>query len=72
MLSAFWTHYINTIREFDPACDLSHWHRWALFLPRRGINGSLVFNQVWRRKTATGWEYRPREMGEEQWWNEQW
>lgn len=43
------------------AIDETVWHRCRTpFIPKRTIDGDTTFGmgQVWRRRTADGWEYQ--------------
>jgi hypothetical protein len=34
------------------------WHIWRIILPRRSIDGSLVWGNVWRRHDGRRWIYK--------------
>lgn len=34
------------------------WHLWTVILPRRSINGRLVYGKVWRRHDGRNWIYK--------------
>ena len=34
------------------------WHLWTVIVPRRSINGQLVYGKVWRRHDGRHWIYR--------------
>jgi hypothetical protein len=34
------------------------WHIWTLIIPRRSIDGSLVWRRVWRRHDGNRWIYK--------------
>jgi hypothetical protein len=34
------------------------WHVWRVILPRRSIDGSLVWGTVWRRHDGRQWIYK--------------
>jgi len=34
------------------------WHLWTVIVPRRSINGQLVYGKVWRRHDGRDWIYR--------------
>jgi hypothetical protein len=34
------------------------WHLWTVILPRRSINGQLVYGKVWRRFDGRRWIYK--------------
>jgi hypothetical protein len=34
------------------------WHLWTVIVPRRSINGRLVYGKVWRRHDGRQWIYR--------------
>ncbi|OAF05693.1 hypothetical protein AYJ54_01990 [Bradyrhizobium centrolobii] len=34
------------------------WHLWTVIVPRRSINGQLVFGKVWRRHDGRDWIYK--------------
>ena len=34
------------------------WHLWTVLVPRRSINGQLVYGKVWRRHDGRQWIYR--------------
>ena len=34
------------------------WHLWTVIVPRRSINGHLVYGKVWRRHDGRHWIYR--------------
>lgn len=34
------------------------WHLWTVILPRRSINGKLVYGRVWRRHDGRQWIYK--------------
>jgi hypothetical protein len=34
------------------------WHIWTITIPRRSINGSLVWGRVWRRHDGRSWIYK--------------
>jgi hypothetical protein len=34
------------------------WHLWTVIVPRRSINGQLVYGKVWRRHDGRQWIYR--------------
>jgi hypothetical protein len=35
-----------------------HWHLWRVVIPRRTIEGKLVWGQVWRRRDRGHWIYK--------------
>jgi len=55
-----------------PPTDPAYWHRWHPFVPVRTIEGHYQWRPVWRRKTATGWQYSDREEAPEEWQDRQW
>ena len=34
------------------------WHLWTVIVPRRSINGQLVYGKVWRRHDGRDWIYK--------------
>jgi hypothetical protein len=34
------------------------WHLWTVIVPRRSINGQLVYGKVWRRHDGRQWIYK--------------
>ena len=34
------------------------WHLWSVIVPRRSINGRIVFGKVWRRHDGRQWIYK--------------
>jgi len=34
------------------------WHLWTIIVPRRSINGQLVYGKVWRRHDGRQWIYK--------------
>ncbi|WP_298254883.1 hypothetical protein [Bradyrhizobium sp.] len=34
------------------------WHIWTVAVPRRSIDGSLVWGRVWRRYDGRSWIYK--------------
>jgi hypothetical protein len=38
--------------------NVSAWHLWTVFVPRRSITGRLVRGQVWRRHDGRKWIYK--------------
>lgn len=43
------------------------WHLWTVILPRRSINGQLVYGKVWRRHDGRNWIYKKfTEYGDEE------
>jgi hypothetical protein len=34
------------------------WHLWSVIVPRRSINGQIVFGKVWRRHDGRQWIYK--------------
>ena len=34
------------------------WHLWTVLVPRRSINGQLVYGKVWRRHDGRQWVYK--------------
>ena len=34
------------------------WHLWTVLVPRRSINGQLVYGKVWRRHDGRQWIYK--------------
>ncbi|MFK4507698.1 hypothetical protein LPJ38_24055 [Bradyrhizobium daqingense] len=34
------------------------WHLWTVIVPRRSINGQLVYGRVWRRHDGRDWIYK--------------
>lgn len=34
------------------------WHLWTVIVPRRSINGQLVYGKVWRRYDGRNWIYK--------------
>lgn len=44
----------------SPPSDPAVWHKWSTLLPVRLMDGrrSRSVGQLWRRQTASGWEYR--------------
>jgi hypothetical protein len=36
----------------------SVWHIWTVFIPRRSIDGSLIWGRVWRRHDGRHWIYK--------------
>jgi hypothetical protein len=43
----------------DPQSGWSEiWHLWTVIMPRRSIDGTLVFGKVWRRFDGRRWIYR--------------
>jgi hypothetical protein len=43
------------------------WHLWTVIMPRRSINGQLVFGKVWRRHDGRQWIYKKfTEYGDEE------
>jgi hypothetical protein len=43
----------------DPQPQWAHvWHIWTLFLPRKSIDGSLIWGRVWRRHDGYQWIYK--------------
>lgn len=57
-----------------PVADTSVWHKWATTLPVRLTNGRLSspVGQLWRRKTAAGWEYQQDAETEDEWYGNRW
>ncbi len=51
---------------FDRSSEIPHsqsgwaeiWHLWTIIVPRRSINGRLVYGKVWRRHDGRQWIYR--------------
>jgi hypothetical protein len=35
------------------------WHVWNLIIPRRAIDGAIVWGRVWRRHDGRRWIYKP-------------
>jgi hypothetical protein len=35
------------------------WHIWHLMIPRRAIDGAIVWGRVWRRHDGRRWIYKP-------------
>jgi hypothetical protein len=54
----------SSVNEFEslgnePGPSWSNlWHIWTIALPRRSIDGSLVWGRVWRRRDGRSWIYR--------------
>ncbi len=43
------------------------WHLWTIIVPRRSINGQLVYGKVWRRHDGRQWIYKKfTEYGEDE------
>jgi hypothetical protein len=34
------------------------WHLWTVIVPRRAIDGQLVYGKVWRRHDGRRWIYK--------------
>jgi hypothetical protein len=34
------------------------WHVWSLIIPRRSIDGAIVWGRVWRRHDGRHWIYK--------------
>ena len=34
------------------------WHIWTIVMPRRSIDGSMVYGRVWRRHDGRSWIYK--------------
>ena len=38
------------------------WHVWTVIVPRRTIDGRLIWGRVWRRHDGRGWIYKKLEI----------
>jgi hypothetical protein len=54
------------LNDFDDQFDASFrpawahlWHVWRLIIPRRAIDGAIVWGRVWRRYDGRRWIYKP-------------
>jgi hypothetical protein len=49
----------RTPKTFTPGSSWTEiWHLWTVIVPRRSINGQLVYGKVWRRHDGRQWIYR--------------
>ena len=48
-----------TSRTLRPRSNWTEiWHLWTVIVPRRSINGQLVYGKVWRRHDGRDWIYK--------------
>ena len=48
-----------TSRTLHPRSNWTEiWHLWTVIVPRRSINGQLVYGKVWRRHDGRDWIYK--------------
>jgi hypothetical protein len=52
--------FLKSLYDRRTPRDYHDWHRWSIFLPVRSIDDRFIWDAVWRRKTAFGWEYKKR------------
>lgn len=49
----------HNIRTVNPQSSWTEiWHLWTVIVPRRSINGQLVYGKVWRRHDGRDWIYK--------------
>lgn len=49
----------RSIRNLNPRSSWAEiWHLWTVIVPRRSINGQLVYGRVWRRHDGRNWIYK--------------
>ncbi|SFJ24777.1 hypothetical protein [Bradyrhizobium sp. Gha] len=47
------------VRTDNPQSNWAEiWHLWTVIVPRRSINGQLVYGKVWRRHDGRDWIYK--------------
>lgn len=47
---------VQTVNTQSSWADI--WHLWTVIMPRRSINGQLVYGKVWRRHDGRDWIYK--------------
>lgn len=49
----------RSVRAVHPRPNWTEiWHLWTVIVPRRSINGQLVYGKVWRRHDGRDWIYK--------------
>lgn len=49
----------SAYRDLNPRAGWAEiWHLWTVIVPRRSINGQLVYGKVWRRFDGRDWIYK--------------
>ncbi|MCP3389706.1 hypothetical protein NLM27_13075 [Bradyrhizobium sp. CCGB12] len=49
----------RNLKTVDPPSSWTEiWHLWTVIVPRRSINGQLVYGKVWRRHDGRDWIYK--------------
>jgi hypothetical protein len=60
--------FFQTFYERLPPHDVMEWHKWTVFWPVRTVDGRLAWSLTWRRWNGKTWEYKIRELTEDEYW----
>lgn len=64
---------INLYLQRQEPADDTLWHKWNTILPVKLDNGDWSWDakQLWRRRTASGWQFRADEQSRQEWLDDQ-